>query len=99
MAGTRAIPLVVKKKVIDEAKRIAGSNDRAIEVKELRKPCVGIVITGNEVYHGRVNDAFAPIIKKKIMLPDMSYSSITKIQEEWKYKEPTLIEIPLKNLY
>jgi len=66
VAGTRAIPLVVKKKVIDEAKRIAGSNGRTIEVKELRRPCVGIVITGNEVYHGRVKDAFAPIIKKKI---------------------------------
>jgi len=66
VAGTRAIPLVVKKKVIDEAKRIAGSDGGTIEVKELRRPRVGIVITGNEVYHGRVKDAFAPIIKKKI---------------------------------
>jgi hypothetical protein len=66
VAGTRAIPLVVKKRVIDEAKRIAGSGDRAIEVKELRRPCVGVVITGNEVYQGRVKDGFGPIIKKKI---------------------------------
>ena len=35
-------------------------------MKELRKPRAGIVITGNEVYHGRVRDAFAPIIAKKI---------------------------------
>ena len=66
VAGTRAIPLVVMKKVIDEAKRVAGSNGRTIEVKELGRPTVGVVITGNEVYHGRVKDAFAPIIKKKI---------------------------------
>jgi hypothetical protein len=66
VAGTRAIPLVVKKKVIDGAKRIAGSNGKTIEVKELRRPSVGVVITGNEVYQGRVRDAFAPIIKRKI---------------------------------
>lgn len=27
-----------------------------------RKPGAGIVITGNEVYHGRTIDAFAPVI-------------------------------------
>jgi len=66
VAGTRAIPLVVKKKVIEEAKKVVGSGGKTIEVKELRRPTVGVVITGNEVYHGRIKDAFAPIIKKKI---------------------------------
>jgi molybdenum cofactor synthesis domain-containing protein len=69
LAGTRAIPLVVKKSVVEEAVRIAMEQaDRVgvIEVKALRKPKAGIVITGNEVYHGRIKDAFAPIITKKI---------------------------------
>lgn len=89
IAGTRAIPLVVKAAVVEEAVRIANKarmpNSRytiqheaslasfilhhtsgVIEVKELRKPKAGIVITGNEVYHGRIKDAFAPVIKKKI---------------------------------
>jgi molybdenum cofactor synthesis domain-containing protein len=84
VAGTRAIPLVVKKKVVEEAVRIAMEradrvgvtshgnavasvqNTGIISVKELRKPKAGIVITGNEVYHGRIKDAFAPIITKKI---------------------------------
>jgi molybdenum cofactor synthesis domain-containing protein len=75
VAGTRAIPLVVKKKVIEEAVKIAAQVRSAecgvrkggvIEVKELRRPRAGIVITGNEVYHGRIKDAFAPIIRKKI---------------------------------
>jgi molybdenum cofactor synthesis domain-containing protein len=75
VAGTRAIPLVVKKKVIEEAVRIAARVRSAecgvrkggiIEVKELRRPRAGIVITGNEVYRGRIKDAFAPIIRKKI---------------------------------
>ena len=35
-------------------------------MKEIRKPKVGVVITGNEVYHGKIKDAFAPVITKKI---------------------------------
>ncbi len=86
VAGTRAIPLVVKMSVVEEAVRIAECGlpslkpeDRRneefkseirkngiISVKEIRKPRTGVVITGNEVYHGRIKDAFAPIIAKKI---------------------------------
>jgi molybdenum cofactor synthesis domain-containing protein len=79
VAGTRAIPLVVKKSVVEEATKIADRGSRiadvksetknssgVIEVKNLRKPRAGVVITGNEVYHGRIKDAFAPIIAKKI---------------------------------
>lgn len=66
VAGTRAIPLVVKKSVVKKAVRIAKKASGIIEVKEIRKPKVGIVITGNEIYYGRIKDAFAPIITKKI---------------------------------
>jgi molybdenum cofactor synthesis domain-containing protein len=70
VAGTRAIPLVVKRGIVDEAVKICEKahsfGEPVIEVKELRKPKTGVVITGNEVYHGRIKDAFAPIISKKI---------------------------------
>jgi hypothetical protein len=79
VAGTRAIPLVVKKTIVEEAIRIAECGMRnaelkskirnstgVIEVKEIRKPKAGVVITGNEVYHRRIKDAFAPVITKKI---------------------------------
>jgi hypothetical protein len=86
IAGTRAIPLVIKKQVVEEAVRIAESvkkkipprlplakrgggnleSSGVITVKELRKPKAGVVITGNEVYYGRIKDAFASVIKNKI---------------------------------
>jgi len=73
VAGTRAIPLVVKRGLVEQAVRAAqkgqGSGAKGqgvIAVKELRKPKAGVVITGNEVYHGRIKDAFAPIIARKI---------------------------------
>ncbi len=73
VAGTRAIPLVVKKSVIARAVEIARKGQRAngasqpvVEVRELRRPKTGVVITGNEVYYGRIEDAFAPVIQRKI---------------------------------
>ncbi len=66
LAGTRAIPLVVKKDIVQAAVSICSQAGPIIQVKELRKPKVGVVITGNEVYHGRIKDAFAPVITKKI---------------------------------
>ena len=66
VAGTRAIPLVVKKTVVASAVAIGAQARPVIQVKEIRKPKAGVVITGNEVYHGRIKDAFAPVITKKI---------------------------------
>jgi molybdenum cofactor synthesis domain-containing protein len=70
IAGTRAIPLVVKRRMIADAVSICEearqSGTPVIEVKKLRKPKTGVVITGNEVYHGRIKDAFAPVITKKV---------------------------------
>jgi len=63
VAGTRAVPLVIKRDVVEKAVLAARST---IEVREMRRPRVGVVITGNEVYYGRIKDAFAPIIEKKI---------------------------------
>ncbi len=70
VAGTRAIPLVVKRRIIAEAVAVCEearqSGAPVIEVKKLRKPKAGVVITGNEVYHGRIKDAFAPVITRKV---------------------------------
>jgi len=66
VAGTRAIPLVVKKGAVDAAVSAAGQGEKVIRVKEMRKPRAGIVITGNEVYYGKIKDAFAPVISDKI---------------------------------
>lgn len=66
IAGMRAIPLVVNKKIVEEAVSIADGVGNVLEVKEMKKPKAGVVITGNEVFYGRIKDAFAPIIKRKM---------------------------------
>jgi len=66
VGATRAIPLIVKKNIVQTAVRIAEKAGEIIHVGEIRKPKAGIVITGNEVYYGRIKDAFAPVITDKI---------------------------------
>lgn len=66
LAGTRAIPLLVKKAIVNEAVRIAENAGAILSVTPMRKPKAGIVITGNEVYHGKIKDAFEHVITEKI---------------------------------
>jgi hypothetical protein len=66
VAGTRAVPLVVKKRAVRAACDAAVQGEKVIRVRALRRPRAGIVITGNEVYYGRIKDAFAPVIEEKI---------------------------------
>ena len=66
VAGTRSIPLVVKRDVICRAQAIGYEAGKVIHVKEMRKPRAGVVITGNEVYFGKIEDRFAPVITEKV---------------------------------
>ncbi|MBU2497609.1 MAG: molybdopterin-binding protein, partial [Proteobacteria bacterium] len=66
VAATRAIPLVMKRASVERAAAIAGQNGSVLQVRPLRRARVGLVITGNEVYHGIIEDRFAPILKEKV---------------------------------
>jgi molybdenum cofactor synthesis domain-containing protein len=66
VAGTRAIPLVMKRAPVERAAAIAKQNGSVLSVLPLRGAKVGLVITGNEVYHGLIEDRFAPILTEKI---------------------------------
>ena len=66
VAATRAIPLVVKREPIERAAAIARHNGALVEVKPLRKARAGLIITGNEVYHGLIRDGFEPVLREKL---------------------------------
>lgn len=93
VAGARAIPLVVKKSLVEDAVAIARNSVGVIEVKEIRKPKAGIVITGNEVYYGRIRDAFAPIITKKIKEYDGEIVGIYYAPDNEEFIEARLREL------
>lgn len=89
VGATRVIPLI-----IDEEKIITAENlikEKIISVAEIKpKKCL-LITTGNEVYKGRIKDAFLPVIKQKlgyygsevirqVILPDEKERIIEEIQ-------------------
>lgn len=66
VAATRAIPLIMKRAAIERAAAIASQNGGVVSVKLLQKTLTGLIITGNEVYHGLIQDCFAPILTEKL---------------------------------
>lgn len=66
IGGTRVIPLAIDEEKIFRVEEICQNNFPLIEIKPLRKARVGIVTTGSEVYHGRIEDKFGPVIRRKM---------------------------------
>ncbi len=65
IAGTRIIPSVIEKEKMERAKK--SCEGKAIfELKPYLHKKAGIVTTGNEVYHGRIQDTFTPVIEEKL---------------------------------
>lgn len=65
LLGTRIIPLVIKKEKMAQAEQTAGSTPLTT-LTPFRAMKAGIVTTGNEVYHGRIQDTFTPVIIEKL---------------------------------
>ncbi len=69
LAGTRIIPLVIEEEKMAAAKEAASRATKGrpiLELKPFVHKKVGIVTTGNEVFHGRIKDTFTPVIEEKI---------------------------------
>jgi len=66
LAATRAIPLVIEKDDLEKAVEIARKNYPIFSVKLFNPLKIRLIITGNEVYSGLIQDRFQDIIEKKI---------------------------------
>ncbi|MFN2366525.1 MAG: molybdopterin-binding protein, partial [Desulfurivibrionaceae bacterium] len=66
IGATRLIPLIGRRKTVEKACAIAGNGGGIIGVAQLPNLKAGLVITGNEVYYGRIKDAFEPVLRKKL---------------------------------
>lgn len=66
VSAARAIPLIIDKKTLEAATDIAEAAGGIFSVKQLSQPKTGLIVTGNEVYNGLIDDKFTPIIKKKL---------------------------------
>lgn len=66
IAGMRVVPLQIKKEKMEEAKRVCENERPICSVLPFRSYRAGIVTTGSEVFHGRIQDRFTPVVIKKL---------------------------------
>lgn len=66
LAGVRVIPLMISERRIITAEELCASDPTPlVTVLPFKQAKVGVVITGSEIYHGRIKDAFGPVLRKK----------------------------------
>ena len=66
VAGAKVIPLVVNESIVGEVENICLTGEPIIQVLPYRKFKIGGLITGREVYEGRIKDGFAPVLAEKV---------------------------------
>lgn len=69
LAGTRIIPLVIEAEKMEAVRKKAmeaTGGKPILQLKPFQHKKVGIVTTGNEVYAGRIQDTFTPVIREKL---------------------------------
>lgn len=65
LASMRIVPLVTEEKQIIEAEELCKGR-KLFDLRPYQRRKIGVVITGSEVYHGRIRDKFEPVVRKKM---------------------------------
>ena len=66
IAGIKVVPLVVSEEMVSAVETAAADYSSIISVRPLKQMTVGVVVTGNEVFYGRIQDRFSPVFAAKI---------------------------------
>lgn len=64
VAGTRTIPVIVKEKLIRAAEDLC-KDGCIVQVLPIPARRIHLIVTGSEVYTGRIKDGFEPVVRKK----------------------------------
>ena len=65
LASMRIVPLVTQESQILEAERLCQGR-KLLDLRPYRSRKIGVVITGSEVYNGRIQDKFEPVVRRKM---------------------------------
>ncbi len=66
IAASRLIPLIGERELVAQAVAIAEQGEKIVRVLPLKKVRAGLVITGNEVFSGRIKDKFEKVLRGKL---------------------------------
>lgn len=65
LASMRIVPLVTKQTQIEDAETLCAGK-KLFSLLPYQHKKVGVIITGSEVYHGRIQDKFEPVVRHKL---------------------------------
>lgn len=65
LASMRIVPLVTEERQIAEAEALCAGN-QLYDLRPFKPLKVGIIITGSEIYHGRIKDKFERVARAKL---------------------------------
>lgn len=65
LASMRIVPLVTQETQIIEAEALC-EGKRLFDLRPYREKKVGVIITGSEIYHGRIQDKFEGVVRRKL---------------------------------
>jgi len=65
LASMRIVPLVTKEEQIIKAEELC-KETKLIDLRPYKHMKIGVIITGSEVYSGRIKDKFEPVVRAKM---------------------------------
>ncbi len=65
LASMRIVPLVTQEEQILRAEAMC-QEKKLLDLRPYRQKKVGVVITGSEIYSGRIKDKFEPVVRQKL---------------------------------
>ena len=96
LAGTRIIPLVIEQEKMDAMQAAAGP-EPILNVLPFRAKKFAVIPTGSEVFKGRIEDKFTPILQNKLAEYgcEMTFRKVCDDDREHQLKGLELADLPL----
>ncbi|MCL2559347.1 MAG: molybdopterin-binding protein [Turicibacter sp.] len=91
IAGTRIIPLVIEKAKMSAVTTLS-TGVPLLEIKAFHTFKVGVITTGNEIYHGRIQDTFTPVIAEKLADYDLQIDLHKVVPDDVEIIKQTIAE-------
>jgi hypothetical protein len=66
VAAMRIIPLCIHEEKLARMEQIAGESQAVISVLPMKLTKIGLIVTGNEVFKGRIKDEFSGVMRRKV---------------------------------
>jgi len=82
LAGCRIVPLTTKKANVEAAAKAAAEGYPVFHVAPFIGLKTALIVTGSEVYTGRIEDKFEPIIAEKLKAFGAELMSVTKCPDD-----------------